>query len=258
MRALAPADPDLVLRSVIVLSRHERGKSGVKVADAWASTRPRDLRGLSLSARARAIAGEYDSAAVYARRAVAASPDSLEPRRLLARIYQDGKHWPEAIAAWREARALAPDDPLLMLDQGFCLEQSGDIEGAISLGREALKLAPGHPGALNFLGYLLADHNREVPEALELIRRALEQDPENGAFLDSYGWALYRLGRLEEARVQLEAALVRTGGDATVHEHLGDVYRDLKLVDRAREQYRASLEDDSRNSRVKKKLDQLH
>jgi Tfp pilus assembly protein PilF len=68
---------------------------------------------------------------------------------------------------------------------------------------------------------------------------------------------LYRLGRLEDARKQLEGALALTGGDPVVHEHLGDVYRDLRLLDRAREQYRASLDGDSRNARVKNKLEKL-
>lgn len=144
-----------------------------------------------------------------------------------------------------------------MLDLGFCLEQSGDLDGAIALGREALDHAPDFPGALNFLGYVLADNNRELPQALALIRKALDQDPDNGAYVDSYGWALYRLGRLDEAREQLESALVLTGGDAVIHEHLGDVYRDLRQLDRAREQYRESLEADSGNVRVRRKLEQL-
>lgn len=257
MRALAPADPELVLRSLAVLARHARGREAVKVADAWSRARPADPRGFSLSARARALAGDFDSAAVYARRVVQATPDSLGAHRLLARIYQDARRWPEAIAAWREARALAPRDPLMMLDQGYCLEQSGDVAAAIELGREALAHAPDFPGALNFLGYLLADNGRELPEALELVRRAVEQDPGNGAYVDSYGWTLYRLGRLEEARDHLEQAVALTGGDPVVHEHLGDVYRDLGRPERAREHYRASLAADSRNDRVRKKLEQL-
>lgn len=257
MRSLAPNDADLALRSLAVLTRHQRGREATKVADAWARERPGDPRGLSLSARARALAGEYDSAAVYARRLVEATPDSLDSRRLLARVYQDAKRWPEAARAWAEARSLAPRDPVLMLDHGFCLEQSGDVEGAIELGREALRHAPDLPGALNFLGYLLADNDRDLPEALGLITRAVEQDPGNGAFVDSHGWVLYRLGRLDEARARLEQAVVLTGGDPVVHEHLGDVYRDLRLNDRAREQYRASLAADSHNARVRSKLDQL-
>ncbi len=257
MRELDPGDPDLVMRGLAVLARHRRAGEGTKVADAWARAHAGDSRGLSLSARARAMAGEYDSAAVYARRLVEAEPDSLEPRRLLARIHQDARRWPEAVAAWREARALAPRDPLLMLDHGFCLEQAGDVDGAIALGREALGHAPGYPGALNFLGYLLADHHRDLNEALDLVTRAVEQDPDNGAYVDSHGWVLYRLGRLEEARERLERALELTGGDPVIHEHLGDVYRDLKLTGRAREQYRSSLSADPRNVRVRKKLDEL-
>jgi tetratricopeptide (TPR) repeat protein len=258
LRELAPADPELVLRSAAVLARHERGRSAVRVADEWASTRAQDPRSPELAARARALAGQYDSAAVYARRGVEAAPESLDARRLLARIYQDARRWPAAVEAWHDARRLAPADPRLMLDLGFCLEQSGDVPAAIQMGRDALAHAPDFPGALNFLGYLLADNSRELPEALEMIRRALQQDPGNGAYVDSYGWVLYRLGRLEEARVQLESALSLTGGDPVIHEHLGDVYRDLHMPDRAAEQYRASLEADSRNTRVRNKLEQIH
>jgi Tfp pilus assembly protein PilF len=90
-----------------------------------------------------------------------------------------------------------------------------------------------------------------------LIRRALEKDPDNGAYLDSLGWAFYRLRRLDEARLYLERAVERTGGDAVVHEHLGDVYKDLRLNDLAREQYRRSLAADSTNARVRAKLSEL-
>ena len=123
--------------------------------------------------------------------------------------------------------------------------------------REAVARAPDYPGALNFLGYLLADNSRELEEALGLITRALEQDPGNGAYLDSYGWVLYRLGRLEEARKQLEGALALTGGDPVVHEHLGDVYKQLKLIDLARQQYRLSLAANGGDAKVRAKLDSL-
>jgi len=94
--------------------------------------------------------------------------------------------------------------------------------------------------------------------AVDLIVRALRQDPENGAYLDSLGWAYYRLHRLEEARAQLERAARLTGGDPVVLEHLGDVYKDLALKDLAKEQYRLSLAADPGNTRVQGKLEALH
>jgi tetratricopeptide (TPR) repeat protein len=71
------------------------------------------------------------------------------------------------------------------------------------------------------------------------------------------GWVLYRLGKLADARTQLERAVQLTEGDPIVREHLGDAYRDLKLPDQAREQYRLCLDRDASNSRVKAKLASL-
>jgi Flp pilus assembly protein TadD len=68
---------------------------------------------------------------------------------------------------------------------------------------------------------------------------------------------LYRLGRLAEARRALERAAALTRGDPAVLEHLGDVYRDLRLIDLARAQYRRSLSGDATNQRVRNKLEAI-
>src|SRR5207244_274560 len=133
-------------------------------------------------------------------------------------------------------------------------EQRGDVPAAEHAVRDALRLDPENPRTLNFLGYLLADHGLSLEEALRLIRHALELDPDNGAYIDSLGWVYYRLGRLSEARIELERAVKLTGGDPVVHEHLGDVYKDMKMFDLAREQYRLSLSLDASNAKVKAKL----
>lgn len=257
MRALDPDDPGLLMRSVTTLTRADRGKEAVELARRWTSARESDPRARLIVARAYAMAGQLDSAAAISRREITAAPDSVEPRRLLARILQDRKQWADAISEWRAVRALRGDDPALLLDLGICLEQSGDIDGAVKAGRDALALVPEAGPALNFLGYLLADHERDLVEAERLVHRALLQDPDNGAYVDSWGWVLFRLGRLEEARAALERAVELTGGDAVVHEHLGDVYAALKMVEPARKQYRASLATESPNSRVRSKLEAL-
>ena len=123
--------------------------------------------------------------------------------------------------------------------------------------RDVLAREPENPTALNFLGYLFADHNRKLDEAVDLIQRALARDPDNGAYLDSLGWAYYRLGRLEDARTQLERAIRVMGGDPIIHEHLGDVYKDLRLNQLAKDQYLKSLSFDQVNSRVRSKLSRI-
>jgi Flp pilus assembly protein TadD len=137
----------------------------------------------------------------------------------------------------------------LSLDLGGCRERAGNVDGAVAAGREALRIAPDWAPALNFLGYVLADHQRELPEARRLIARAVAKDPDNGAYVDSFGWVLFRLGDLPGAREQLERAVRLTEGDPVVREHLGDVYRELKLPDLAREQYRLGLAGSGENAK---------
>jgi tetratricopeptide (TPR) repeat protein len=77
---------------------------------------------------------------------------------------------------------------------------------------------------------MLADRNVRLDEAHELIQRAVDAEPNNGAYLDSLGWVLYRQGKLSDAETYLRRALERFSKDPTVHDHLGDVYaREGKL-----------------------------
>ena len=255
LRALDPDDPDVVGRIVGVLEHHGRAREGVVLADQWAAAHSGDYRGAMLAARALLLAGETEAAAEAARRAVTLAPDSLAPRALVARVHQSRKRYAEAAAAWEEAVERFPGNSAIALDLAFCREQLGDADGAEAAVRGVLGREPDNATALNFLGYLFADHGRHLEEAEKLIGRALEQEPRNGAYVDSMGWVYYRLGRLAEARARLEEAVRLTDGDPVVREHLGDVYKDLRLMDLARDQYRLSLERDRANARVKAKLE---
>ncbi|MGH7731240.1 MAG: tetratricopeptide repeat protein, partial [Candidatus Eiseniibacteriota bacterium] len=224
---------------------------------AWVSRRPDDMHGHLIAARARTLNQEPAKALVHLERAIAIAPDSIAPRAMLARFYEHEKRDAEAEKAWAEAVARFPRQNGLVFDLAACRERIGDLAGAEAAVRDVLQREPNNPTALNFLGYLWADHGRHLDEAVEMIARALAQDPDNGAYIDSLGWAYYRLGRLSEARVQLERAVRLTRGDAVVLEHLGDVYNDLRLKDLAKEQYRQSLAANPGNPRVRAKLDAL-
>jgi len=255
LRTLTPSEPDGTARSVEVLVRAGRAREAVKVADEWSADHTDDVRALPLRAWARSEADEPDSAVVLARAAVAAMPDSTGPRRALVRYLREAHRYDDAAHEIEALRERTPGDPSLLLELGMLREQQGDAQAAEQAGRDALALAPSSPTLLNFLGYLLADHDQDLSEAEGMIRRAVEQDPDNGAFVDSMGWVLYRLGQLPQARAELERALQLTGGDPVIHEHLGDVYRQMKLFDLARQQYRAVLARDARNQRIKDKLE---
>ena len=74
-----------------------------------------------------------------------------------------------------------------------------------------LEMNPENAGAMNYLGYMLADRDVRLDEAYQLIKKAIDQDPNNGAYLDSLGWVYFRQGKLNEAEGVLVRALDRIG-----------------------------------------------
>jgi len=94
---------------------------------------------------------------------------------------------------------------------------------------------------LNYLGYMLADKGTRLTEALKLIRKAVELEPINGAFLDSLGWAYFKLGQYELAEDNLRQAVQRDQTDPTVHDHLGDLYEKTGRIRLAAAQWELSL-----------------
>jgi tetratricopeptide (TPR) repeat protein len=252
--AADPADPGRVAQATDILARRGRGSEGIGRAESWALGHPADPRGALLVAQARSAAGDTAGAIAAARRAVEMAPDSLPPRFALGGLLQSAGRFAAAESVWTALARGGPAAARAGFQLARCRELMGDLDGAVGAAREALARQPGSSTALNLLGYLLADHGRDLDEAEGLIGRALAQEPDNGAILDSRGWVYYRLGRLAEARRDLERAVELTHGDPVVRDHLGDVYKDLGLIDLAREQYTLSLRQDQRNARVRAKL----
>ena len=257
MRKQWPDDPDVYSTTISLLASHGRGAQAVADAERWVAASPEDYRRHLVAARARTLNKQPAPALEHLERAVALAPDSLAPRAMLARFYEHQQRGVEAERVWADMARRFPSHDGVAFDLAACRERLGDIDGAEAAVRDVLGREPDNATALNFLGYLWADHNRRLAEAVDLIARALAQDPDNGAYIDSLGWAYYRLGRLPEARVELERAVRLTHGDAVVLEHLGDVYNNMHLNDLAREQYRMSLAGDPQNARVKAKLEAL-
>lgn len=170
------------------------------------------------------------------------------------------KRHDEALDAMARAEKAADGDPRL-LDHRFhfqyanTLELAGRSEEALKRAERALEFQPEFPPALNFVGYSWADRNIRLPEALTLIRRAVEAEPENPAYQDSLGWVFYRMGRFAEALPPLEKAAKAMGDepDATVLEHLGDVLEALKRHDEAVAAWRKAAAIESSPS-LRKKL----
>lgn len=157
---------------------------------------------------------------------------------LLARALTIAKRYDEALAAYEQAsiEAAQMQDSLLnggfYFDWGAAAERGGRIEKAVELFRRCLRMEDSPEvvaQASNYLGYMWVDRNENLEEAGELIRRALQIDPQNGAYLDSLGWYYYRTGKYDKALVELlRAAEAVREPDSAVFDHLGDTYAKLK------------------------------
>jgi tetratricopeptide (TPR) repeat protein len=142
------------------------------------------------------------------------------------------KRWKEALLAFDMAADLAAQYQPSFLNaefhfqHGVTAERAGEHASSEKHFRACLVLDDKFAPALNYLGYMWAEKGQNLAEAEQFIRRALEQEPDNAAYLDSLGWVLYQQGRYQEALPHLEraVALSEEDPDPTVYEHLGDLY----------------------------------
>ena len=104
-------------------------------------------------------------------------------------------------------------------------QMAGEFAAAEATLREILKQTPGNPIALNNLGYFLLERNERFTEALDLIQKAIAIEPDNPSYLDSLGWAYFKLGKYAEAEKYLLEAARLSDDSSTIQEHIGDVYQ---------------------------------
>jgi tetratricopeptide (TPR) repeat protein len=173
------------------------------------------------------------------------------------------KNYSDAIRHFKEAEVIGLATNPSRLDQRFyfqfgaACERAGLFKQAEEYLQKCVDRAPDFAEALNYLGYMLADRGQQLPRARALIEKALRLDPKNGAYLDSLGWVLFKLNRPRQALPCLLKAMQYTPEpDATVLDHLGEVYLALRQTDKALAAWRKSFSIEA-NDEVKRKLD-LH
>ena len=171
-------------------------------------------------------------------------------------LREAGRH-NEAYIVLDRALAAQPNDSELLYEAALTAERIGKPEILEMHLKHLLALKPDHAHALNALGYSLAERNQRLPEAHDLIARALSLAPEDPFIMDSMGWVLFRLGKLPEALQTLEKAF-RIKADPEIAAHLGEVLWTLERKDEARrilqDAYKAHPENEALAATVKKLL----
>ncbi len=189
-----------------------------------------------------------------ARRGLVKFPESPDLRFWLGQAFAAQKVTDSARAIFGSLAAEEPENLNFLFAYAAALERSGNLDTSVAVFKKVLTLEPEHAPALNYLGYTWADRNENLDEAKKMIEKALKKEPENGAFLDSYGWVLFRMGKLKEAEKYIKKALEKNEKDAIIVEHLGDIYWAQGKKEAARAQYRRAAEMDAKNAALKEKL----
>ncbi len=212
--------------------------------------------------------GEPDKALKDVRSMLKGTPEDREVYITLAQMNTRLKRWNEAEEALDKAEQLStkPEDKAYVYFlRGSTYERQKKFEQAEEMFRKVLANDPQNAMTLNYLGYMLADRGIKLDEALGYIKKAVELDPSSGAYLDSLGWAYFKMGKYELAEENLIKASQRINTDPTVQDHLGDLYQKtgrLKLAaahwERALNEWNKTVAaelDPSDVARVQKKLE---
>ncbi len=160
-------------------------------------------------------------------------------------LYRQLEQFDKATAAYDAAITLydARDNPQWFVHyaRAITLERQDLWAQSEADFRRALELNPEQPQVLNYLGYLLVEKQIKLDEALSMIERAVEAQPDSGFIVDSLGWVLYRLGRYGEAIGHMEHAAELMPVDPVVNDHLGDVLWAVGRITEAKFQWRRAL-----------------
>jgi tetratricopeptide (TPR) repeat protein len=246
-RQLAALGGDYAVRGTIqVIDTYRQAKdyvNAMKEADAAIKKFPDD-RGLKAEhATILADQGKVDQG-VAEMRALLKGDRDRETLLAIAQLYEKSKRWADMGKTLDEAEKISKSDDekeTIYFMRGAMYERMKKFDLSETEFRKVLKINPENAGALNYLGYMLADRNVRLDEAFDLIKKAVDIDPNNGAYLDSLGWVYFRQGKLHDAEGTLIRAIDRMGTDPTVHDHLGDVYFKQGKTRDAVNQWQASL-----------------
>jgi tetratricopeptide (TPR) repeat protein len=262
---IAPGD----VRMTFMLAQAQRDTGDLQAAEVTAralrTAHPDDLRATYLLAQMLDARGRYEDVVALLKPEIARLRTArAKPEQIAMLMGSEGlallqlKRTDESIAIFKEAIALAPDDTTVLFQYGAALDRAGRQPDAQKVFRDLIAKNPADANALNYLGYMLAEHGTALDEAVSLIERALKVDPDNPSYKDSLGWAYFQQGKLDLADPPLSDAAGRLPKNSVVQEHLGDLRLKQNRRAEAIEAWQRALAGDGEGvdrGKIQKKID---
>jgi tetratricopeptide (TPR) repeat protein len=172
--------------------------------------------------------GDTEAALRILEELAAQFPNRPEPWAMEGDILRQKHRYGEAVTAYDKAVATVPHPVQvnwpLFYDRGIALERSHQWPRAEADFQRALELSPDQPFVLNYLAYSWTELGENLPQARQMLERAVDLRPNDGALVDSLGWVDLAQGNVAAGVKTLEKAVELVPEDATVNGHLGDAY----------------------------------
>jgi predicted Zn-dependent protease len=222
-KTLTPNDPEVdayLVQAHLTARRFDRAEALAREALARDPDQPRMVR---LRAQALLKGGKTAEANKLLEDGIAKEPDDRELVVGLADLYAEQKRHDDALRLLERARKTFGDDEALTMRAANVYDAAGRLADAEKELRRLMAEDPLNANAMNSLSYMLAEHGTRLPEAIDLAQRALKVEPDNPAYLDTLGWALFKNGRTEEAAEPLAKAAAVLAGNSVIQDHHGEV-----------------------------------
>ncbi len=239
-----------------------------QVAQQAAAAMPKDKTVQLMLAGQLADTGNPEEGIKLAKAQLKGNADDRDVNLVLAQIYTRLRRWKEAAEQIDAAEVLSTkqDDKIyIYFLRGALDERQKHYDSAEEQFRKILAIDSNNSMTLNYLGYMLADRGVKLDDALTMVQKAVQQDPQNGAYLDSLGWVYFKMGQYALAEANLRKASERISTDPQVHDHLGELYEKTGRLKMAASQWEQSLQEYARTvpadaepgdvNKVQKKLD---
>jgi len=225
MRPRASSNELLLLLPHLAFAYQELGQleKALPIFEEARKLAPNDVRLARLQAQALRKSGKIDQGIGVLQEIIRTRGDDPSAYVALAALYSEADRGAQAVTLLQEAQKKFPDDASVVFELGAVFDKQKRYADAEAAFKQVLARDPEHAPALNYLGYMLAEHGVRLDESVDYIKKALAIEPDNGSYLDSLGWAYYKQDKLDLAEENLKKAAAQLAGNSVIQEHYGDL-----------------------------------
>ena len=232
-RRVSPKDPVVTSYLIGANIAAKKYAAALELTAKARAENPTDLGLARLEARALSASGQPDRGVAVMEQALQSHVENPAAYIALAQIYSEARRGSQAVKLLEDAQTRFPASTDIVFQLGATHEKQQNFPAAEAAFRRVLQREPDHAGALNYLGYMLAERGERLDESVGYLKKALAVEPDNGSFLDSLGWAYFKAGKLDLAEPNLRRAAEQLPTNSVIQDHYGDLLSRMGRVDQA-------------------------